>query len=447
MQRELQNIVKTYMWRLLPNYQEARYLLTVSGGIDSVVMSHLFNKLGLAFGIAHCNFALRGEESNGDEEFVSQLSNNLGVPYFTKQFDTKNFAEQTQVSTQMAARQLRYEWFEELRKENGFDFIVTAHHQSDQLETILINQLRGTGTDGLAGITPLEGSVFRPLLCITRSAIMAYAETHQLTWREDSSNVEDKYWRNKIRHHILPVMQSLNPSIEETFTRNASRAKDSTAILKKYATDLKTKIAHQSNGNTTLDCGQLHRNDYNPSVVLAWIDSYGFNYFQAVCIFEALQTSTGKKFYADKYVLFIDRGQILICPKTEEQTEQLIIKKEDDQLLFSKGLLNISHFSKESDFVIPNANNIACLDAEQISFPLTLRYWQQGDYIFPLGMSGKKLLSDFFIDEKFSQYEKEHTPLLCHESEVLWVINRRINDKVKLKPDTRTIYQLEFITE
>jgi tRNA(Ile)-lysidine synthase len=464
-----------------------KVLLTVSGGIDSVLMCELFHKAGLNFGIAHCNFQLRAEESDEDETFVSALAEKYNVPFHFIKFNTSVYAKKNKVSIQLAARDLRYEWFEEIRKEYKYNYVATAHHQDDSIETFFINLLRGTGISGLHGILPKHGTIIRPMLFTTKNEIESYAKKHKLKYREDSSNASDKYVRNKIRHHVIPVLKELNPGFENTFNKTINHLREVELIYKNDIETKRSKIVKQEKKNIFISIKQLKKLQPITTYLYEFLKPYNYNESTVEEIVLALDGESGKQFFSNTHRLIKDR-EFLIIEQSKESQEiriknqdlriknqetgiknqelrnkklELRIKKQDSvpdtmdseiKVLINQKEIDLDNLKlsfkcevNSADTEIQKSASIAYLDLEKLEFPLEIRKWQKGDVFYPFGMKGKKKLSDFFIDKKLSLNQKENAWLLTSKGKIAWVIGQRIDNRFKITEKTRKIYIVKLI--
>ena len=431
-----------------------KILLTVSGGVDSVVMCNLFHKAGIKFGIAHCNFQLRGKESDDDEKFVENLAKKYKVPFYCEHFFTKEYSEKTGVSIQMAARELRYDWFEEISKTEKYNYISTAHHKDDSIETFFINLTRGTGIAGLHGILAKHGNIIRPLLFATKNKIREFATKEKIKFREDSSNASDKYMRNKIRHSIVPVLRELNPKIETTISSTIKRLQVVEAIYKKEIEKQRLDIVFNSDDISMISIEKLKKLNPISSYLYEFLNPFNFNESQVEEIRKCLDGESGKEFFSRTHQLIKDRTHLIIgeielykfLPHFKPPTNgklQTLIHKETSMIMKDKLHLN---FNLQKPFTeIPKSPNSATLDFDKLVFPLEIRKWQQGDTFYPFGMKGKKKLSDFFIDNKVPLNRKEDTWLLTSEGKIVWVIGMRIDDRFKVTDETKKIYFAELI--
>ncbi|MBU1013057.1 MAG: tRNA lysidine(34) synthetase TilS [Bacteroidetes bacterium] len=425
---------------------EDKILLTVSGGMDSVAMCELFQQAAYNFGIAHCNFKLRGEESDGDALFVKELADKYKVPFFYIEFDTNQIEKERGISTQMAARDLRYEWFEKLRSENGYHKIATGHHQDDQLETFFINLLRGTGISGLHGIRAMQGNLIRPLLFTTRKEIAVFIEKSQLTYREDSSNASDKYLRNKIRHHLLTVLEDIDPAYLNTFDANMKRFREAEEIYTSQINKTREKLLIEHHNEYSISIHELEKLRPISTYLYELIREFGFSFQTTEDIIKNLNSGSGSQFYSDTHHLIKDRTQLMIRALKKEAEKEFFISDRTKKI--EKPIcLNLSSFAKDSTFEFSTEKHVASLDQGKLTFPLSIRKWKKGDYFFPLGSNFKKKLSDYFIDQKFSLFEKEDSWLLCSGDDIVWIIGHQIDNRFKITSKTKNILQIEYSAE
>lgn len=427
-----------------------RFLLAISGGKDSIVLGDLFFCSGIPFAIAHMNFQLRGEDSNGDERFVKAFARRCEVECFTKAVDTKDFAKTQQLSTQMAARNLRYSWLEEVRNEYGFDYIVTAHHLNDSVETILYNLTKGSGIKGMLGIPEINGRVIRPLLFATRKEIDAYYEQEDLAHREDASNAESGYARNWIRHEVVPNLQKLNPSFEHTVQRNLVYWKQIYAWFEQEAQQLGEYLWKRDATRHTLEVESIRRHPALLTLLFHWLQGFGFVAEQVQGIYTAiLEQKQGKLFLSKSHRALLHQGKLII------ETQNLLPEAPQQWPLGESSLslhgqkITFSIYAQRP-ISLPNRANIAWVDATELKFPLTLRHWQPGDLFYPLGMAGKpKKIQDYFTDEKIDRFAKERIWLLVNgDGRIIWVLGYRVDDRFKIQSDTTQFacFQLKPLT-
>jgi len=416
-------------------------LVTVSGGRDSVVLCELFYKAKFPFAIAHCNFQLRGKEANDDEVFVKKLALKYKVDFFSKRFNTKKLADKNKLSIQEAARVLRYEWFEEIRSKNGFDFIATAHHKDDELETFFINLIRGTGIAGLHGILPKRGAIIRPLLFAGREEIDLFIKKNKLQFREDSSNASDNYLRNKIRHKVLPLFEEINPSFRNTLSEEISRLSEVEKIYNHFVGINEKRILR----NNSISISGLKKSPFASVLLYEILKKYHFNSDVAEEVFNSLDSESGKQFFSPTFRLVKDRQNLIIAKRNSAKTKNEFAISLKVKRLITPLKIELSQVENSENFKIPKDSKIACLDFKKLKFPLQLRKWEEGDFFYPLGMKQKKKISNFFIDIKLSLPEKENTWLLCSGSDIVYVSGKRIDERYKVGKETKTIYLVRCI--
>ena len=392
-----------------------RLLVALSGGADSVALLRVMLQLGFQVHCVHCNFHLRGDESDRDEHFVRRLCQQLRVELSVEHFDTRRYATDHHISLEMAARQQRYARFEEIRRQIGAQFIAVAHHKDDSVETLLLNLVRGTGINGLTGIKPKNGVVIRPLLCVSREQILQYLHTLHQAFVTDSTNLDDDFQRNKIRLNVLPLLKDMNPSLIDSLTETASHLRDVAIIYNKVLEEKRTSLMHDN-----ILCLDLLRTEECASTLLfEMLRSYGFTITQCNNMLGAFQ---GSRFFSAEWQALIDRDRLLLKPRDIPE---------------SLPRLHIDIVEIDDDFVIPRQKAMACLDADKLQLPLQVRRWQQGDKFVPLGMHGKKLVSDYMTDRKFSQYQKEQTFVACSRGDIVWLVGERPDNRYRITHDTR----------
>jgi tRNA(Ile)-lysidine synthase len=420
-----------------------KVLLAVSGGIDSMVMLYLFERSGFDYGIVHCNFQLRGVESDRDEEFVKTQVLIHGVPSFFKRFDTEEYAQINGISIEMAARELRYDYFEKIRTENGYDCIATAHHSDDLIETFFLNLTRKTGIKGLTGIKEKSGKIIRPMLFASRADIEKYASEQYIEYMEDSTNSEVVYQRNYLRHKILPLFSSLNPAFKKNMLASIENLKDAEAIYSEYFEKEKQRVVEITSDAQIIDIGNLKKAAHSRLLLFEILTQSNFNPAVAEEVFQSLTNESGKQFYSKKHRLVKDRKKLFISEISNSDTRIFYIEN-DDVELFEPFDLTIEKLPS-GNFKISKEQNIACLDLEKLEFPLLMRKWQEGDYFQPLGMTGFKKLSDFFIDEKVPVHQKENTWLLCSGEKIVWIVGMRIDNRFKIDSKTNHVLKITKI--
>lgn len=418
-----------------------RILLAVSGGIDSMVMTHLFLRLGNETGIAHCNFSLRANESDKDEEMVRKYAAEHNIPFYSIRFETKAFAKKNGLSVQMAARELRYAWFEEIRKENGYDTIAVAHNLNDNIETLIINLTRGTGITGLTGMRPAINRIIRPLLFATRQDITDYCNQHRIIFREDKSNTDTKYTRNKIRHLVIPVLKEINPSIETTLNETAERFTGINEIVSEYISGLRERISEQKRELITFNISLLKAHLHNKAVLFELFKPYNINNVQLSDLIKVIDGKTGGQIFTDSHRIIKNRKEIIVSHE-DTGNETFYCIKNIPGFRKVPGIDSAGYVNITDKFEIPSDPFIACIDSEKVSFPLIIRKWKAGDHFYPLGMKQKKKLSDYFIDNKYSRLDKENILILESEGKIVWIIGDRIDNRFRITRSTKKALQL-----
>ena len=427
-------------------------LLAVSGGLDSVVMADLFQRTGQRFAIAHVNFGLRGDESDGDADFAQVLASRYGVPVHLTRFDTAAVATRRGISIQMAARDLRYDWFAQLIREHHYAAVATAHHQNDVLETLLLNLTRGTGLSGLHGIAVRQGEVIRPVLFATRDELAAHAETHGLTWREDRSNADDAYARNRIRHHVVPVLTDLNPGLlRDTLPRTVERLRAAETLVRAELDCSWQTLAEPHGAGLFLPTDKLLAQPESAFRLAEWLKPHGFTADQTGQMIESLGRETGQVYSSGTFRVTHDRvandrfptgatGLVMEPLFTMANYEIVLTDWPTTPVtVVSLFTLTFDIFDKPADFHPPTNPAIACLDADRLTFPLTIRPWRLGDRFRPLGLNGTKLVSDLLNDLKLTRTERDQTAVLLSGNEIAWVVGRRIGHLFRVTDATKRI--------
>ncbi|MFA6925199.1 MAG: tRNA lysidine(34) synthetase TilS [Bacteroidales bacterium] len=421
-----------------------KIILAVSGGIDSIVMCDLFYNAEFNFSIAHCNFGLRGQESDMDELFVQQTAHKYKVSFFSELFETKKYSEENKISIQMAARELRYGWFNWLTETTNYKYVAIAHHFDDVVETFFINILRGTGISGLHGIATKNKKIIRPLLFAKRKDIEEYVLKNKLKFREDSSNNENKYVRNKIRHDIIPVFKKIHPEFDNTIKSNIERVKDVEEIYKNEIEKVRKNLLIINKNYISISIEELKKVNPLRTYLYELLSPFNFNFSNIQNIIENLDDISGKQFLSSTHRLIKDRSELIITKINDEQKNEYLINL-DDTLIEVPLKISISKAAFNKNAEILKNKNIATFDADKLSFPLKIRKWENGDYFYPFGMKNRKKLSDFFIDEKFSLVEKENTWVICSENKIAWLAGHRIDDRFRVDDKTKNIVILEIL--
>lgn len=430
--------LQNHIYSKLPFLANKKLIIATSGGLDSMVLLHLLQKLNQEIAIAHCNFQLRGLESIGDQNFVQDYANEQNIPIFVTQFDTENFAKDYKLSTQVAARNLRYDWFYELFDLENYDFILTAHHADDNLETFIINLSRGTGLDGLVGIPMQNDKIIRPLLIFSRQEIEDYAKQNQIKWREDSSNASDKYLRNKIRHHLVPFLKDLNPNFLKSFQKTQSYLQESQVMVEDASIMIYQQVAKEFGNEIHFDLKKLQQLPNYKSYLHEWLQEFGFTAWKD--IYGLVDGQTGKQIFSKDYNLLKNRDFLILTPINSVNDLEKEFWLEKNQLEVKVPLklsvckvADISEVSNRSIFV----------DEDKLLFPLEIKKWKEGDNFQPFGMNGKsKKVSKFFKDEKLSILEKENIWILTSDNQIVWIIGMRQDERFKIENTTKNKLQI-----
>lgn len=419
-----------------PQLKDKKLLLAVSGGIDSMVLLDLFQQLNYDIKIAHCNFQLRGKESDADELFVKVKSEKLKVKSYFIRFDTENYSKENKLSIQLAARKLRYQWFQELLLENQLDYLVTAHHLDDNVETFLINFTRGTGLEGLTGIPAQNGNIIRPLLAFSRLEIENYALENEIQWREDSSNASDKYFRNKLRHDIVPILKELNTGFLDSFQNTLHHLQQAESLVNDASKLVYEKVVEEKESQLEIHLKPLLEFQNYKAYLYQWLKSYGFSAWND--IYDLVDAQSGKQIFSETHFLLKDREKLILSVRKSSNEEEIyVIKSLDDKVNIPLKL----RFYKAVN-IFETHSNCIFVDESKLKFPLTIRKWQEGDYFYPSGMSGKKKLSKYFKDEKYSLLDKENQWLLGSEDQIVWVVGKRADDRFTSKETTQNIIKI-----
>ncbi|MCA0133149.1 tRNA lysidine(34) synthetase TilS [Winogradskyella alexanderae] len=420
----------------------SRIIIAVSGGIDSVVLSHLCADLGLNFALAHCNFNLRGTKSDADEEFVMDLGDKLETEVFVQNFETISYAKDNKLSIQMAARELRYNWLNELAEQLQFDYILTAHHADDNLETFLINFLRGTGLNGLTGIPEINGNIVRPLLSFSRKEIANCAHQKHIKWREDESNSTRKYLRNKLRHEVVPVLKKINPQLLEGFKNTLENLNDTADIVEESLNAVaKRAIVSIDEDGVTYKILEFKKVNNSKAYLFEMFKAYGFTEWNDIV--GLLDAETGKYVKSNSHKLTKHRQHLILTDLDKElpNNECTLIDETNMSSETPIGTLTLEDTKNAQD----NTSTTIYVDRAKLKFPLKLRLWQKGEYIYPLGMQGKKKLSKFLKDEKLTPFQKDTTWVLESNGDIIWVVGRRADDRFKVTKHTDKILKIEIL--
>jgi tRNA(Ile)-lysidine synthase len=422
---------------------EDRVLLAVSGGVDSVVMTHLFRAARYDCALAHCNFQLRGMDSDADEAFVRSLSDTVGYPVYVKHFDVEGDVRISGGSVQMVARDLRYSWFQELAGEQRFDAIATAHNLNDSVETFFLNITRGTGIRGLLGIPVRNNNIIRPLLFSTRTEILDFCKQNGLEYREDASNLETKYTRNKVRHDLLPVVEQINPSFLKIIAREMKNLQEVETIFREAVNRKRESLFRATHDRITIDIASLRTLEPQGTWLYELFSPYGFSRSQCEGIPQIMEASPGRRSISPSHQLYKDRDSLILIKTGVKEVHRYYLDSPErhSSLPFS---LDMEVLEKSELKEIPTDPAIACLDMDLIQFPLTIRHWLHGDYFYPLGMEQMKKLSDFFVDNKVPLPEKDRTWILASGRKIVWIVGLRIDHRFRITENTKWVLMLTF---
>lgn len=435
-----------HITQVFPKLLGKRLLIAISGGLDSVVLTHLLHQSEYEIALAHCNFNLRAAESHGDEQFVKQVAKNLNIPIYVKSFETAEYAKQQGISIQMAARELRYAFFDELCISKSYDYVLTAHHLDDQLETFLINLNRGAGLNGLLGIPQENGRVLRPLLPFSREQIKEFATVNDLQWREDSSNNSNKYQRNILRNKVLPLLHEALPDLRSHFADSLNYLKGSQELVEDSVARFRESVITTTKTGLQIDIEQLLQTKNPQTYLYEVLKDFGFQQMEE--IMGLLKAQTGKFLSSETHLLLKNREVLLLELREDQDSIFLKIDNNSSRLEFYNSAIQLEYLEVEEPLVFVKANahrDILYLDAAKITFPLWLRNWKQGDRIQPLGMKGTKLVSDVLTDAKVSFIAKEKIVVLTQDEEILWIVGMRSSNLGKVTSSTKTLMKLTHI--
>ncbi len=420
-----------------------KLVLAVSGGIDSMVMLTLFQHLENEFAVAHCNFKLRGAESDGEEVFLRDYCAARGIELFVKHFETREFASQKGISIEMAARDLRYNWFAELLDVLSYSCVATAHHQDDLIETMLLNLSRGTGIRGLTGIRPKNGKVIRPMLFANRGQILEFARRNNIAYMNDSSNNELLFQRNIIRHQVIPAFEEMNPVFRKNALKTALILRETEMVFRDKIDAIRKQVQERDGPGIRMSMKKIADYGTVNIVLFELLYPFGFNSYQVQEIYNAFSAEAGKTFFSENYRLVKDRDFLIITPRTEHGTARFYIEA-GCQDIDEPVPLRFEIIERKGDFQFSRDPRTADLDLELLHFPLILKKWEQGEYFRPLGLTGLKKLSDFFTDEKMSIPEKEAAWILYSGKNVVWILGRRIDDRYKVTSRTAKVFRIRM---
>lgn len=441
----MRNIVRTYIEKQQLLSGDGPVLVGLSGGADSVALLALLVQLDYPCVALHCNFHLRGDESVRDEQFAREMARILDVPFYKIDFDTTAYGAEHHLSIEMAARELRYNWFEEMRLRLGAQAIAVAHHRDDSVETVLMNLVRGTGIRGLGGIRPKNGYVVRPLLAVSRSEILDWLAEQQLSYVTDSTNLSDAYTRNFIRLRVLPLLEELNPSVKAAIARTADHLAETEAIYLHVVEKARRELVKE---DLRIPIARLMEYPSPATILYELLKPYGFIRQVADDVFRSLTGESGKMFYSTDYRLLKDREYLLLSPVKKEEEQEYTFTADDIVEEVWRGPVELSFFKSviTTDFCFRKDKHIAYFDYDKLSFPLTLRKWKEGDWFIPFGMKGRKKLSDYFSDHKFSRMDKEQTWLLCSGENILWIVGERSDNRFCIDKTTKSVLVVNFFS-
>jgi tRNA(Ile)-lysidine synthase len=421
-----------------------KLVVGVSGGADSVALLHILKELGYDCMVAHCNFHLRGEESDRDAVFVEKLAVRFQFPFYKVDFDTTAYAQEHKISIEMAARELRYDWFEKIRVETNAAAIAIAHHADDMVETLLLNLVRGTGIKGLSGIKAKQGFVIRPLLSIWRSEIETYLKENQLEFVTDSTNSEEIYLRNKFRHTVIPLLEEINPAVKKTLLKEIELLHETEILYKERIEEIAQRLITKNDNEIYLDINSLGKEKAQKSILFEILSEYNFSADSISIIHDCLQSDSGKQFFSSTHRIIKDRDFLIITPIGQEKQKEFVITKE--AIKIEQPLCVAFRTISKAEFQLDKNKNKAYFDADLLQFPLKIRHWQSGDAFVPFGMTGMKKLSDYFIDKKYSLPEKEKALLLVSGKDIMWIMGERTDDRYKITDNTKNIFEVTIET-
>jgi tRNA(Ile)-lysidine synthase len=431
---------KEHIQKNFPELMNHSFLLACSGGMDSMVLTHLCSQSGLDFTLAHCNFRLRGQESDDDAAFVNEMATALDKRVYMASFDTKSYAQKQGLSIQMAARKLRYQWFKKQLEAQGIPYVVTAHHADDDLETFLINLSRGTGIKGLLGIPEKHEQIRRPLLCFSHNELYHFAGRENLSWREDSSNADTKYLRNKIRKEVVPLLKELHPTFLDNFKMTQNNLEQTYALSKAHLHEVRERLFQEKQGRIKINIAALEKLKPREAYLYGLFHEFGFTDWKSLA--HLLSAVSGKSILSDSHLLLKDRSNLWLSGRTSKTTTS-------DYYLIADGEQVLEHplhlRFDQVEALAEASKNIIYVDKNALKYPLELRKWKNGDYFYPFGLKGKKKLAKFFKDEKVDLLSKEDQWLLCSNDAIVWVIGRRMDDRFKITEQSKAILQITYI--
>lgn len=418
-------------------------LLGVSGGKDSMVLAHLLTAAGYNYSVAHCNFSLRAQEADAEEKFVEAYFHKKNIPVYTKRFNTSEYAKANNCSIQMAARELRYNWFLQLKNELNFNYIVTAHHLNDNIETFFINLMRGSGINGLKGIPEKTENIVRPLLFASSEQLKEYQQANDIPFKEDSSNQEVKYLRNKLRHQLVPLLKEINPSFEDTFRKELNYIKQANDLVQSVISQELQGICSVENNLTKIKIEAVLKSNHTDLLIHYALKPFAFDSSSEQQLLESLRRKhSGKQFNSSTHTCIIDREFLIIRPVINSNEKSFYRIDENINKIEHPVSLTLDIYAEQK---IISDKDFACIDADKIKFPLTLRKWQEGDYFHPLGMQGSKKLSDYFTNQKYTVFQKQEQWLLTSNNEIIWIVGKRMDERFKVTEKTEKTLIIKLI--
>lgn len=436
----MQQKFQKHIYHRFPYLENANILIALSGGVDSMVLTHLMKSMHFRMVAAFVNFKLRGKESDDEEVFVRNWTKENNIKLLTKTIDTKRFAKENKLSIQVAARKIRYAWFAEILQENNFDFVLTAHHLDDSIESFLINLNRGTGIEGLKGIPERNNKIIRPLLQFSRNEILTYAKEQNLTWREDSSNLSDKYTRNYFRHRILPEWEKLNKDYRKAFTLTMKNLQAGSTLLADYIKIIKKEVWVEKDEVIKIDLKKLEKHPHSGEILYQFLKDFGFTQWEDIVDLQT--TQTGKFIVSPSHQLTKDRSHLLLTKLNELEELGLQINVDDTTFKLEGKTYKLALSPVNEDYKIAQAQEVF-IDFDKLKFPLSFRKWQEGDTFYPLGMKGSQKLSNFYVNQKVALPEKEKIWLLCDaDNRIVWVVNYRLDDRFKISKSSRRMLHI-----
>ena len=436
----MENLFLSHLKKNFPSISVSKLIIAVSGGVDSIVLFHLCLKLKLNFFVAHCNFKLREKESDLDEKFVRDLAIKHNIKFYTKSFNTKKLSSNYNKSIQMAARELRYSWFEELSKELNVKHILTAHHLDDSLETFLINLSRGSGIDGLLGIPRVNDTVYRPLLIFKKDEILSYAKENEISWREDSSNRKQDYLRNQIRIEVLPKLKEINPNLLDNFSKSIDRLQQSKSIIKDKIDDFIKNVSFTRDEKIYFEINKIKKVTNIDAYLYELLKRYNFTQWDDIR--GLLDSQSGKQIISKTHKLLKDREHLILVKNSEVENKTALINKSSKEVAVSLGKIKLSIAKKISK----EDSDVIYLDSAKLNFPLKVRNLLSGDYFYPFGMNGKKKVSKYLKDKKISVFDKDKVLILeTSKNKIIWVVGMRLDDRFSVTDNTKEITKIELI--